>query len=287
MVETASKVNGFMVSNRPEQKLNRVHERNVFDCRCMIVQIYEIQTPDQADAMIDLGVDHIGSVILSADAWKCPEIKETVGLVQNAGCKSSLIPLFRNRDVIAQLLDYYRPDILHLCDTLPVDGLGQDTLEPFMEAQQSIRTRFPGIDIMRSIPVANNGFSHLLPSVELARYFEWCSDWLLIDTLLMGAHRKDQPVDGYVGITGRTCDWATAAKLVDAVRIPVILAGGLGPGNVYDAVLKVQPAGIDSCTNTNAVDATGHPIRFHKDTRKVHDFMMAVNRATAHLGMVQ
>jgi len=41
----------------------------IFDCNSwpqmhMIVQIYEIQTPSEAEAMIHLGVDHIGSVIL-------------------------------------------------------------------------------------------------------------------------------------------------------------------------------------------------------------------------------
>lgn len=288
MVETASKVNGFVVSSWLEQKRERLSCAAFSDAcrwRLMIVQIYEIQTPDQAEAMIALGVDHIGSVILSSDDWKCPAIKETVDLVQKAGRKSSLIPLFGNRDAIGRLLDYYRPNILHFCDTLPVDGLEKNLLHPFVEAQRFIRARFPGIEIMRSIPVANNGFAHKLTSVELARHFAWYSDWLLIDTLLMESPRQDQPVNGYVGITGRECDWDTARKVVCAVQIPVILAGGLGPENVYDAVLKVQPAGIDSCTNTNAVDAAGHPIRFRKDAQKVRALMEAAERAVAQAGI--
>jgi phosphoribosylanthranilate isomerase len=253
----------------------------------MIVQIYEIQSPDQAEAMIALGVDHIGSVILSAETWKDPQVKSTVSVVQDAGRKSSLIPLFDNRDGIARMIDHYRPDILHLCNTLPADESKRHSLESLVEAQRWVRTQFPEIDIMRSIPVAPNGFADLIPSVALARHFESCSDWLLIDTMLMDDPRRDQPVNGYVGITGRTCDWETARNLIDAVEIPVILAGGIGPGNAFDAVIAVRPAGIDSCTNTNCVDANGNPVRFCKDPDKVRSLMRAADRAGKHLRTLQ
>ena len=45
------------------------------------------------------------------------------------------------------------------------------------------------------------------------------------------------------GGTGRLVDWARAAAL--AATRPVILAGGLRPENVAEAVMRVRPAGID------------------------------------------
>jgi hypothetical protein len=52
-------------------------------------------------------------------------------------------------------------------------------------------------------------------------------------------------------------------------RFPVILAGGICPDNAYEAVMKVQPAGVDSCTGTNATDVGGNPVRFQKDRDNV------------------
>jgi len=45
------------------------------------------------------------------------------------------------------------------------------------------------------------------------------------------------------GGTGRTVDWAAAADL--SARREVLLAGGLTPDNVADAVARVRPFGID------------------------------------------
>jgi phosphoribosylanthranilate isomerase len=45
------------------------------------------------------------------------------------------------------------------------------------------------------------------------------------------------------GGTGRTIDWSRAATI--AARHEVILAGGLRPENVVDAVARVRPYGID------------------------------------------
>ena len=57
------------------------------------VQIYEIQTPAEAETMIELGVDRIGSVVSSMENWKNPDIKETIRLKEGTPVKSSLIPL--------------------------------------------------------------------------------------------------------------------------------------------------------------------------------------------------
>lgn len=229
--------------------------------------------------MVDLGVDHIGSVLLPDSELKSPVLKSTIRLVQEAGRKSSLIPLFEQMDRIAEAVAYYQPDILHLCETLVTRETGRDAVNRILERQAALRRRFPEIEMMRSIPIGANGSSDGVPSLELAALFEPVSDWFLTDTLISGGPApsdQDQPVNGFIGITGKTCDWEVAGDLVRQSGIPVILAGGMGPENAAEGVRRVRPAGVDSCTLTNKADRDGRPIRFQKDPAKVEAMIHAV-----------
>lgn len=57
----------------------------------------------------------------------------------------------------------------------------------------------------------------------------------------------DTAVDGRSGGTGVAFDWAAAAPAVRdvATRTPVVLAGGLRPANVAEAVRQLAPAVVD------------------------------------------
>ncbi len=71
-------------------------------------------------------------------------------------------------------------------------------------------------------------------SVELMREYAGTRAWLL-----------DACAPGQRGGTGQLCDWDLARAAV-AEDHPVILAGGLGPGNVAEAVRAVRPWGVDA-----------------------------------------
>lgn len=256
----------------------------------MIIQIYEIQTPAEAVAMIDLGVDHIGSVIVSETEWKNPEVKETLGAVRSAAAKSSLIPLFNNPDSVLRTLNYYQPDIVHFCEALTGHPDVRSFCRRLIDLQQEVKKRFPAIKIMRSIPIAQSGIDNSIPTLELSKDFEPYSDFFLTDTMLVnpaGILDDRQPVTGFVGITGQTCNWDTAASLVASARIPVILAGGISPANVSEGIRRVRPAGVDSCTLTNARDDNGQPIRFKKDPIKVRQLIEAVRQTEGMSDKVQ
>jgi len=247
-------------------------------CTNMIVQIYEIQDPWEAERCIELGVDHIGSVVLSTENWQNPEIRDLIKLTQNAGGKNSLIFLFWDKDIIFGALDYYCPDIIHFCESLTDEAARPLELRPFVQRQDLVRRQFPEIKIMRSISIAPRGHNPRPPAVEIAKLFEPVTDIFLTDTWL-----GKEPVEGYIGITGRTLDWDAASQLVKHTKLPVILAGGLSPNNVYEAVVKVVPAGADSCTETNMTDDSGRPIRFKKDFHKVKQFLSEIRRAEEEL----
>lgn len=70
--------------------------------------------------------------------------------------------------------------------------------------------------------------------------YELKSDAFLIDTY--------DPATGKVGGTGKTHKWQISARITAAVHRPVILAGGLNPDNVADAVRTVRPYAVDANT---------------------------------------
>ena len=249
-----------------------------------ISQIYEVQTPAEAQRLVALGVDHIGSVLLCEPAPSNARLAETITAVRRAGAVSSLIPLFSEPDRVLAALARYGPDIVHFCQTLEPDVDDGNRIDALVALQDAVRRSFPGMRIMRSIPIAPPGRAEQVPTLELAARFAPVSDLFLTDTLLVDRTGGDQqPVCGFVGITGQVCDWNMARCLVVDSPLPVILAGGISPENAHAGLCQVRPYGIDSCTRTNAVDNQGRPIRFCKDFEKVRRLVAAVHRAERDL----
>jgi phosphoribosylanthranilate isomerase len=104
-------------------------------------------------------------------------------------------------------------------------------------------------------------------SLAVASRLAALGDWLLLDS--------SHPGTGVVGATGLVHDWSLSARIVAASPVPVVLAGGLGPHNVADAIAAVHPAGVDSETRTSRDDD-----RRRKDPAKVEAFLAAARSAT-------
>jgi len=80
----------------------------------------------------------------------------------------------------------------------------------------------------------------------------------------------DTYIKGQPGGTGQQFDWSIINKT--QINKPVILAGGLTPDNVYDAVLSVQPYAVD--VNSGVEIKPGI-----KDAIMINEFIMAVHEA--------
>jgi phosphoribosylanthranilate isomerase len=68
-----------------------------------------------------------------------------------------------------------------------------------------------------------------------------------VDAILLDSGNPDLAVKE-LGGTGRVHDWLLSRRIVDAVSIPVWLAGGLNAGNVAEAIGMVKPYGVDLCS---------------------------------------
>ncbi len=86
-------------------------------------------------------------------------------------------------------------------------------------------------------------------------------DFILLDTKL----------NQRSGGTGEVHDWSVSREVVRSSPVPVILAGGLNPLNVGDAIKFVRPYGVDT--------ASGVETGGRKDPDKVRRFVEAVRRS--------
>jgi phosphoribosylanthranilate isomerase len=73
--------------------------------------------------------------------------------------------------------------------------------------------------------------------------------------------------EGPVSGTGETTDWSAAARL--ATRTQLILAGGLKPANVAEAIAAARPFGVDVSSGVEARPGV-------KDPQKIYDFVRNV-----------
>jgi phosphoribosylanthranilate isomerase len=78
----------------------------------------------------------------------------------------------------------------------------------------------------------------------------------------------DANVKGAYGGTGLTADWSAAARL--AKHYPLLLAGGLNPGNVTEAVRQVNPWGVDVASGVESSPG-------RKDISRIRSFVQVVH----------
>ena len=214
----------------------------------MLVQIFEVQSPEEAAALVRLGVDHIGVLVGDGAFPRELSVASTNAIfaVVPAGRKRVALSLSPNLKEVARVVEETRPDIVQV----------QAEIDDFpVEMTRALKTGFPEVSIMRAIPVIDE------TSIETAASYLDVADFLLLDSYDPGTRQ--------FGALGRTHDWSLSRRIVDEVGIPVILAGGLGPENVAAAISAVRPAGVDSKTRTDRLDRSG------KDLAKVHAFVAA------------
>jgi phosphoribosylanthranilate isomerase len=151
---------------------------------------------------------------------------------------------------IVEMVTTLMPDVLHLSGDIA--GFSPNDIK-------ELKRRVPGLKVMQAIP-AND------PRVyQYVKEYEAVSDFFLIDTVTSGASD--------IGATGLTHDLQIDKKIVESTKVPCIIAGGLGPANVTEAIRIVRPYGVDSFTRTNLDKPDGMNL---KDPVKVKAFIDAV-----------
>jgi len=71
---------------------------------------------------------------------------------------------------------------------------------------------------------------------------------------------------GSYGGTGTTANWEALADWRQHIDLPLVLAGGLTPANVGEAIRIVQPAAVDTATGVESADG-------YKDSSRTRAFV--------------
>ena len=129
----------------------------------------------------------------------------------------------------------------------------QNTIPP--EEICMIRKSLPYLRIIKAVHVMD------MSAVQTAQREAAYADAIILDT-----RTPDR-----LGGTGLTHDWSISAKIVESVKIPVILAGGLTPENVASAIRQVRPYAVDVHTGVKKNDV--------RDALKTKAFVRAAHTA--------
>lgn len=135
--------------------------------------------------------------------------------------------LLTSKQNVDEIIEQHRrckTNTIQLCDRI-VNG-----------SYLQLKNALPDIKIVQVVHVTNE--ESINESVKISNYV----DIILLDSGNQNLKTKE------LGGTGRIHDWTISEKIVDAVKIPVFLAGGLNHQNVDDAILHVKPFGVDVCS---------------------------------------
>ena len=167
-------------------------------------------------AAVDAGADAVGVVSdVSVDTPREVDAGRARDLLAAAPpfVTTVLVTIVDDLDATADLADAVDPDVLQVhgdLDAAAVTGLRDAT----------------GV---RVVPVVT------CEDGDRARALGGVADAVLVDS--------ESEAGG--GGTGRTHDWEATAAIVDDLDVPVVLAGGLTPDNVAEAVRRVDPFAVD------------------------------------------
>ncbi len=208
----------------------------------MRVKICGVTTEHDRDAVVSAGADALG-LIAGVDVDTPREITPERAAELAGGTppfvSTVLVTMPDNPDEAADLVKRVRPDAIQ------VHASGPGSIA-------DIADRVP-VRVVAAVDAADD---------RLGAYAE-AADALLVDAL----------DDNGAGGTGDTTDWNRARAVVDALEVPVVLAGGLTPENIREATTSVRPFGVDVASG---VERAGG----EKDHDAVRSFVRRAREAT-------
>lgn len=223
-----------------------------------LIQVAGIIDSAEAQMLIDAGVTHLGFPL------RLTVHKEDISEEEAGKIIRSLKP-----PCFGVLITYLKRagDILNFCHQL---GARMVQLHGDVSPDElaNLRKLDSELYIIKSLIVKDNNLSEL--EAQLSDHCRH-ADAFITDTY--------DPETGACGATGKTHDWDISRRLVSISPKPVILAGGLNPDNVREAIQYVRPARVDVHTGVESSNGRKDPHLLRKFIAEAADAFEKVNRS--------
>lgn len=220
----------------------------------MIVQVYAIKSIQEMQMCIEAGLDRwgleVGEKGIMPSEMNYEKTRQVFAATPSKYPKMALT-IETDIKALVEIVTETKPDLFHLCGDI-------EQLTP--EGVDELRKQVPDVGIIQAIPITGP------QALDIARSYEEVADILFLDSVA-------PDVTG-IGIAGVTHDWSISRQIVENVKKPCILAGGLSPENVAEAILAVRPWGVDSNTHTCI------PGTWRKDPERMRRFVKAARSAS-------
>lgn len=189
----------------------------------MKIQIAGLSTVEDVAFAFSAGVDAVGFTVGLPDGPHDGLTEEKVGaIVDGLPPFAATVTITYERTLDGLLR------MLRICRTPVLQAHGLHDPDTILR----LREEMPHLKVIKSISVTDE--TSALGEVVV---WERLADCLILDSV--------DPVSGRLGATGLVHDWTISREIVERSPLPVILAGGLTPENVADAIEAVRPWGVD------------------------------------------
>jgi phosphoribosylanthranilate isomerase len=208
------------------------------------VKICGITREQDLAAAVDAGADAVGFVVASPLSPRNLTYERAKDLIKS-------VPLFVDSVVVTVTSNI--DELLRICNVLRPSALQVHSNN--LPDAEKLRSMLPGIRLIKAVNVRE------IFDIEYLKHSVSEFDAILLDSL----------AGGYGG-QGKVHDWELSRKIVEYLYPkPVMLAGGLTPENVADAVRIVRPYAVDVSSGVETDPGI-------KDKRKIFEFVKNARR---------
>ena len=194
-----------------------------------LVKICGITNPEDAAMVSEAGADYLG-VLVNVHHSPRSVTPETARTVSAASTVPVIVLTFDHRlDQVLSLIEFLRPAGIQLAGNETVDYVKKLRNEARCEIWKSLHIPAGDTRKMTTIPLPES----------IDHYSRIGVDKIVLDSV---AIKKSKVLKGG---TGQTFDWTEVKKIKQNVHPFLFLAGGINPRNVTDALVQVDPDGID------------------------------------------